>query len=147
MRLTGGLWLWPWLWPLCVCLCQCCLNHHPVIFFYCIRQVLSQQQVSCNQRTPKSRLQVCWFPLDVFFIISSNLTPVNRSFINEKQKGQLSHIIFVGQSKKRRKITQACKMWRKHFTLIYRSGTVNSKSFVGKVLLRIKRKFELTYPL
>ena len=26
----------------------------------------------------------------------------------------------------------------------YRSGTVNSKSFVGKVLLRIKRKFELT---
>ena len=23
---------------------------------------------------------------------------------------------------------------------------VNSKSFVGKVLLRIKRKFELTYP-
>ena len=29
----------------------------------------------------------------------------------------------------------------------YRSGTVNSKSFVGKVLLRIKRKFELTYVL
>ena len=29
----------------------------------------------------------------------------------------------------------------------YRSGTVNSKSFVGKVLLRIKRKFELTYAL
>ena len=26
---------------------------------------------------------------------------------------------------------------------LYRSGTVNSKSFVGKVLLRIKRKFEL----
>ena len=26
---------------------------------------------------------------------------------------------------------------------MYRSGTVNSKSFVGKVLLRIKRKFEL----
>ena len=26
----------------------------------------------------------------------------------------------------------------------YRSGTVNSKSFVGKVLLRIKQKFELT---
>ena len=25
----------------------------------------------------------------------------------------------------------------------YRSGTVNSKSFIGKVLLRIKRKFEL----
>ena len=25
----------------------------------------------------------------------------------------------------------------------YRSGTVNSKSFVGKVLLRIKGKFEL----
>ena len=25
----------------------------------------------------------------------------------------------------------------------YRSGTINSKSFVGKVLLRIKRKFEL----
>ena len=29
----------------------------------------------------------------------------------------------------------------------YRSGTVNSKSFIGKVLLRIKRKFELTYAL
>ena len=26
----------------------------------------------------------------------------------------------------------------------YRSGTVNSKSFVSKVLLRIKWKFELT---
>ena len=26
---------------------------------------------------------------------------------------------------------------------IYRSGTVNSKSFIGKVLLRIKWKFEL----
>ena len=31
--------------------------------------------------------------------------------------------------------------------LNYRSGTVNLKSFVGKVLLRIKRKFELTYAL
>ena len=30
---------------------------------------------------------------------------------------------------------------------IYRSGTVNLKSFVGKVLLRIKWKFELTYAL
>ena len=29
----------------------------------------------------------------------------------------------------------------------YRSGTVNSKSFVGKVLLRIKWKFELYYTL
>ena len=29
----------------------------------------------------------------------------------------------------------------------YRSGTVNSKSFVGKVLLQIKRKFELIYAL
>ena len=29
----------------------------------------------------------------------------------------------------------------------YRSGTVNSKSFVGKVLLRIKWKFELNYTL
>ena len=33
------------------------------------------------------------------------------------------------------------------FAKIYRSGTVNSKSFVGKVLLRIKWKFELTYAL
>ena len=31
--------------------------------------------------------------------------------------------------------------------LYYRSGTVNSKSFVGKVLLRIKWKFKLTYAL
>ena len=30
-------------------------------------------------------------------------------------------------------------------TFWYRSGTVNSKSFVGKVLLQIKQKFELTY--
>ena len=29
----------------------------------------------------------------------------------------------------------------------YRSGTVNSKSFVGKVFLRIKLKFELHYTL
>ena len=29
----------------------------------------------------------------------------------------------------------------------YRSGTVNSKSFIGKVLLQIKWKFELTYAL
>ena len=31
--------------------------------------------------------------------------------------------------------------------IYYRSGTVNSKSFVGKVLLRIKWKFELNYTL
>ena len=30
-------------------------------------------------------------------------------------------------------------IWEK----LYRSGTVNSKSFVGKVLLRVKWKFEL----
>ena len=30
------------------------------------------------------------------------------------------------------------------FILCYRLGTVNSKSFVSKVLLRIKWKFELT---
>ena len=30
------------------------------------------------------------------------------------------------------------------FKVKYRLGTVNSKSFVGKVLLRIKWKFELT---
>ena len=30
---------------------------------------------------------------------------------------------------------------------VYRSGTVNSKSFVGKVLLRIKWKFELNQGL
>ena len=31
--------------------------------------------------------------------------------------------------------------------MYYRSGTVNSKSFVGKVLLQIKWKFELNYAL
>ena len=31
-----------------------------------------------------------------------------------------------------------------YYDQIYRSGTVNSKSFIGKVLLRIKWKFELT---
>ena len=30
-----------------------------------------------------------------------------------------------------------------NFGVCYRSGTVNSKSFVGKVLLRIKQKFKL----
>ena len=30
-----------------------------------------------------------------------------------------------------------------YLDIYYRSGTVNSKSFVGKVLLRIKWKFEL----
>ena len=30
---------------------------------------------------------------------------------------------------------------------LYKSGMVNSKSFVGKILLRIKQKFELTYAL
>ena len=30
---------------------------------------------------------------------------------------------------------------------MYRSGTVNSKSFVSKVLLRIKWKFKLNYTL
>ena len=33
--------------------------------------------------------------------------------------------------------------WSGYFYLMYRSGMVNSKSFVGKVLLRIKWKFEL----
>ena len=37
--------------------------------------------------------------------------------------------------------------WWSELSVDYRSGTVNSKSFVGKVLLRIKRKFELTYAL
>ena len=36
---------------------------------------------------------------------------------------------------------------RKDSTMLCGSGTVNSKSFVGKVLLRIKWKFELTYAL
>ena len=39
----------------------------------------------------------------------------------------------------------SCK--KMHALGIYRSGTVNSNSFVGKVLLRIKWKFELTYAL
>ena len=34
-----------------------------------------------------------------------------------------------------------------HFNLYYRSGTGNSKSFVGKVLLGIKWKFELNSDL
>ena len=33
------------------------------------------------------------------------------------------------------------------FNEYYRLGTVNSKSFVGKVLLQIKQKFELIYAL
>ena len=38
---------------------------------------------------------------------------------------------------------QHTETYIKHETQ-YRLGTVNSKSFVGKVLLRIKWKFELT---
>ena len=37
--------------------------------------------------------------------------------------------------------------WNNMINWKYRSGTVNSKSFVGKVLLRIKWKFELNYTL
>ena len=35
----------------------------------------------------------------------------------------------------------------RHIVGLYRSGTVNSKSFVGKVSLRLQWKFELTYAL
>ena len=38
---------------------------------------------------------------------------------------------------------QQCRGCAKIAKINYRSGTVNSKSFVGKVLLRIKWKFEL----
>ena len=50
-----------------------------------------------------------------------------------------AHVIYVsaGQTVKLQSIFVENK------ALKYRSGTVNSKSFVGKVLLRIKRKFEL----
>ena len=45
---------------------------------------------------------------------------------------------------------QVCK-WaifnHDRFSFWYRSGTVNSKSFVGKVLLLIKQKFELNSTL
>ena len=34
--------------------------------------------------------------------------------------------------------------YAKEYSCLYRLGTVNSKSFVGKVLLRIKWKFKLT---
>ena len=37
--------------------------------------------------------------------------------------------------------------YMKRNDLIYRSGTVNSKSLVSKVLLQIKRKFELIYAM
>ena len=43
--------------------------------------------------------------------------------------------------------TRAFKGKTQENDMFYRSGTVNSKSFVGKVLLQIKRKFELTYAL
>ena len=38
----------------------------------------------------------------------------------------------------------ACEV---HYHWLYRLGTVNSKSFIGKVFLRIKWKFELYYTL
>ena len=45
------------------------------------------------------------------------------------------------------KATQTLRVYpvilKKALDFKYRSGTVNSKSFVGKVLLRIKWKFEL----
>ena len=62
------------------------------------------------------------------------------------------------QEKKWQLATSVCAVWftgaflyecltKTLYRHKYRSGTVNSKSFVGKVLLRIKRKFELTYAL
>ena len=48
-------------------------------------------------------------------------------------------------------MTNPSKVWVSGFQVSmkteYRSGMVNSKSFVGKVLLRIKWKFQLTYDM
>ena len=65
------------------------------------------------------------------------------------------NICFMEKPEKRR-LRRGYAGWAQHRSLhryfhndrymkemIYRSGMVNSKSFVGKVLLRIKRKFEL----
>ena len=68
-------------------------------------------------------------------------------------QGTISHII----SREAVNVKSGWSMWNlscgkclltDYFTMSrfkskYRSGTVNSKSFVGKVLLRIKWKFEL----
>ena len=46
-----------------------------------------------------------------------------------------------------KKVERVLIQWVTLFNLLYRSGTVNSKSFIGKVLLKIKWKFELTFAL
>ena len=96
-----------------VCMFVSMLSESPSchFLFFCIFQVLSQQQVSCNQKTTKSCFQVCWFSLNVLFIISSN----SRSFISEKKEPTASYY-FCGKVKKRN--TQTCKIWRKHFNVI-----------------------------
>ena len=71
MRLTGGLWPWLWLWPLCVCLCQCCLKRLPAIFLYCIRQALSQQQVSCKSKNNKLMFSSVLIPPLIYVYTSS----------------------------------------------------------------------------
>ena len=61
----------------------------------------------------------------------------------------LPSLILIQRSVRRSCVFDVTKLVVSRFQCIsnYRSGTVNSKSFVGKVFLRIKRKFELTYAL
>ena len=69
----------------------------------------------------------------------------------------MSHFISIDSNKHKRPSNKCIWLskieflstwfWSQICTCGYRSSTVNSKSFVGKVLLRIKWKFELYYTL
>ena len=60
--------------------------------------------------------------------------------MNSRITGRISVLDLKSESHERLGFYRHCGIF---FVFMYRSGTVNSKSFVGKVLLRIKWKFKL----
>ena len=76
------------------------------------------------------------------------LVSQERQILQMYQTGVVSNcsvvFIVVGLSERAFEIVNFVQLG---LQINYRSGTVNSKSFVGKVLLRIKWKFELNNTL
>ena len=67
-----------------------------------------------------------------------------KQALKESCSSNNKHVSHVIDSAILLSITKISTLTEQNFRFYnYRSGTVNSKSFVGKVLLRIKRKFEL----
>ena len=110
-----------------------------------------------NFEMPSSKADCCNFFLNSFisgceFRLHGESSPIvpgslcgnvfsQHKGINLKSLESSSWVNTEGKHRKFTGLYSLRKFW------CYRSGTVNSKSFVGKVLLRIKRKFELTYAL